>query len=150
MQRHALTHTHTIQNSCARRGLLERAPVSQKSQKCGSLKQVFFFFSVFIEQFEKWMVIRMWKKKQHNMSRPCRARAIREREIKERSKGLRHAPFFISSLVLGTSNVLVIGLLRAQTVLWDSSCSQSLGACCSSSEPSMSLSIAWAESWILP
>lgn len=83
-------------------------------------------------------------------SRPCRARALREGQIKERGKGLKHAPFFISSLVLGTWSVLVIGLLRAQTVLWDSSCSQGLGACCSSNEPSRGLSIACAESWILP
>lgn len=83
-------------------------------------------------------------------SRPCRARALQEGQIKERGKGLKHAPFFISSLVLGTWSVLVIGLLRAQTVLWDSSCSQGLGACCSSNEPSRGLSIACAESWILP
>lgn len=51
MQRHALMHMHTTQKFSARRGLLERAPVSQKSQKCGSLKQ--FVFPVFLEQFEK-------------------------------------------------------------------------------------------------
>lgn len=33
MQRHALMHTHTTQNFSARRGLLERAPVSQKITK---------------------------------------------------------------------------------------------------------------------
>lgn len=146
---HLLTRTpyktHVLEEACLREHRFH------KNHKNVALWSRFFFLFSFHRAVWKVDGNKNVKKKQHNMkSRPCRARAIQEREIKERSKGLRHAPFFISSLVLGTSDVLVIGLLRAQTVLWDSSCSQSLGACCSSSEPSRSLSIAWAESWILP
>lgn len=102
MQRHALTHMHTIENSCARRGLLERAPVSQKSQKCGSLKQVFFFFSVFIEQFEKWMVIRMWKKKNNTTWRadPAELRQYERGKSKKEVKDSDMLPYSYLHLFL--------------------------------------------------